>query len=183
MADTVAIIHRALALVVPQFRLPLHHGWHGIDHWARVWVNARHLCRELRVDPTVPCWFAFLHDSQRCSEGSDFNHGQAAARFARHHHALGAIALDAAQLAHLESACTHHSDGRIAGPLIEQICWDADRLDLARVGVSPDPRRLCTIIAKDPDLIADASGRAQFAHARRGGPETPDELVAQLARE
>jgi uncharacterized protein len=30
-----------------------------------------------------------------------------------------------------------------------QVCWDADRLDLGRVGIIPKPDRLCTNAARD----------------------------------
>jgi len=178
--DPIAIIHRALSLVVPQFRLDLHHGWHGIEHWARVWTNARFLCRETGADPTVPCWFAFLHDSQRCSEGSDSEHGERAAAFARKHHAKGDITLDAGQLAELEFACIHHSGGATTGPLTAQICWDADRLDLSRVGVTPRADRLCTEPAKRPETIERAIQRGLYARARGA---TPADTVARLSVE
>jgi uncharacterized protein len=39
-----------------------------------------------------------------------------------------------------------------------QACWDADRLDLGRVGVTPAAHRLCTDAARD--LIEWADERA-----------------------
>jgi uncharacterized protein len=41
-----------------------------------------------------------------------------------------------------------------------QTCWDADRLDLGRVGKRPDPRRLCTPAARDRDVIEWAYRRS-----------------------
>jgi uncharacterized protein len=38
-------------------------------------------------------------------------------------------------------------------------CWDADRLDLGRVGIRPAPRLLCTSAARDPATIAWAFER------------------------
>ena len=43
----------------------------------------------------------------------------------------------------------HHSDGRVDADVTVQTCWDADRLDLGRVGKRPDPRLLCTPAARD----------------------------------
>ncbi len=40
-----------------------------------------------------------------------------------------------------------------AGDITVQTCWDADRLDLGRVGITPNPRWLCTACAKDPATI------------------------------
>src|SRR5579864_1698516 len=115
---TKAIVRRALALVKPQFRLDLDHGVHGIAHWSRVWANARSLCREMDLDPTVPCWFAFLHDSQRWDEEDDHGHGERAAKW------IDAIRpqlrLGAADLRHLKRACRGHSDGTVkAHPIVQ----------------------------------------------------------------
>jgi hypothetical protein len=41
-----------------------------------------------------------------------------------------------------------------------QTCWDADRLDLGRVGTTPKAEYLCTNAARDPDMIEWAHGRA-----------------------
>jgi uncharacterized protein len=40
-----------------------------------------------------------------------------------------------------------------------QTCWDADRLDLGRVGIVVRPARLCTAAARDAKLIAWARRR------------------------
>ena len=39
---------------------------------------------------------------------------------------------------------------------------NADRLDLARVGISPEPNRLCTAAARNPDILKWADGRGAF---------------------
>jgi len=41
-----------------------------------------------------------------------------------------------------------------------QTCWDADRLDLGRVGKKPDPLRLCTAAARKPEIISAAYARS-----------------------
>jgi uncharacterized protein len=38
--------------------------------------------------------------------------------------------------------------GHLEGDATLQACWDADRLDLGRVGITPSPRRLCTDAAR-----------------------------------
>lgn len=43
-----------------------------------------------------------------------------------------------------------------------QTCLDADRLDPGRVGITPQPSRLCTEVAKWPEIIKWADGRATF---------------------
>lgn len=39
-------------------------------------------------------------------------------------------------------------------------CWDADRLDLGRVGKTVDQNRLCTEAGRSPEMITWAHGRA-----------------------
>jgi uncharacterized protein len=48
-----------------------------------------------------------------------------------------------------------------------QTCWDADRLDLGRVGVTPHPSRLCTEVARRPEILewADGRGKSNFVPA------------------
>ena len=41
-----------------------------------------------------------------------------------------------------------------------QACWDADRLDLGRLGKTPIPDYLGTEFAREPEIIAWASNRA-----------------------
>ncbi len=49
-----------------------------------------------------------------------------------------------------------------------QACWDADRLDLGRVGITPKPHRLCTEAARD--LIP-------WSHARAIADFEPTEVL------
>ena len=59
------------------------------------------------------------------------------------------LGLGAEEVLLLAYACRHHSDGRVDADVSVQACWDADRLDLVRVGIRPDPDRLCTPAARD----------------------------------
>lgn len=67
------------------------------------------------------------------------------------------IDLDKDEFALLVAAMEGHISGRRHDDVTVCTCWDADRLDLARVGISPDPGRLCTAAARDPDTILRAS--------------------------
>lgn len=57
----------------------------------------------------------------------------------------------------LREACIGHSDGHIKAVPTVQACWDADRLDLGRVGIIPTARYLCTDVAREPTRIGPAS--------------------------
>ncbi|MGE5139149.1 MAG: hypothetical protein ACM3JD_06805, partial [Rudaea sp.] len=61
----------------------------------------------------------------------------------------------------LYAACRDHTSGRTEADITIQVCWDADRLDLARVRIEPNARYLCTPAAKDRALIDWANARAR----------------------
>ena len=160
------IVHKALAVVRPRFRLDLHHGVHGVPHWSRVWFHGRQLAQSLDLDPAVLAWFAFLHDSQRYNDHHDPLHGTRAADFAVQLRQERVITeLGPTDFERLCEAMRLHSDGHTEADAAIRACWDADRLDLWRVGIRPAPERLCTPHACQPhvreraDRMAEASWR------------------------
>jgi uncharacterized protein len=60
----------------------------------------------------------------------------------------------------LHRACTGHTYERTHPNITIQTCWDADRLDLGRVGITPHPGRLCTDAAKREDILRWADNKA-----------------------
>jgi uncharacterized protein len=167
-----AIIRKALGVVRPQFRLDYQGGMHGLPHWSRVWFHGRALATALDVNPGVLAWFAFLHDSQRRNDGHDPQHGTRAADFAVQLRRDGVIQeLADREFEHLCEAMRLHSDGHTVGEPAILACWDADRLDLARAGIRPHPRRLCTAWAREAETIEAAvrmaGGRARSTPHRR----------------
>lgn len=122
-------------------------GIHGPSHWGRVRLNGLFLADQYGANAHVVELFALLHDSQRHNEWRDPDHGKRAASWARE---LNGQFFDAdeSELELLSLACELHSDGALEADLTVQCCWDADRLDLWRVGVKPDPRYLCTPMAR-----------------------------------
>ncbi|MBW6494284.1 MAG: hypothetical protein K0B16_06965 [Burkholderiaceae bacterium] len=167
------IIHKALAIVRPQFRLRVADGIHGLPHWSRVWMHGRRLARHLDVNPQVLAWFAFLHDSQRHNDRRDPAHGLRAADFAIRLRFDGYIPeLSHREFEHLCEAMRLHSDGHTVGESAIVACWDADRLDLARAGIRPRAERLCTEPARHPEVIARAV-RISVGTRRGRGRRTP----------
>jgi uncharacterized protein len=59
-------------------------------------------------------------------------------------------------------ACSGDTHERTHPDVTIQTCWDADRLDLGRVGIYPDPKRLCTEVAKRSETIEWADDRASL---------------------
>ena len=142
-----------------EFRLEWR-GIHGVPHWARVRVNGLQLAAATGANPTIVELFAFLHDARRENDGRDREHGVRAARLASElNGSFFTLTKDEFQL--LDQACREHSDGRLDGDITVQTCWDADRLDLGRIGTRPDPRRLCTEAARRPEVIARAFQRSR----------------------
>ena len=56
----------------------------------------------------------------------------------------------------LAFACEEHTNGGVGSDPTVGVCWDADRLNLWRVGIRPDPRLLSTRAAKSGERIASA---------------------------
>lgn len=136
-------------------------GIHGASHWARVRANGLLLSERIgtQVNTRVVELFAFLHDSCRQDDGYDPLHGtRAAESIAGLVEELPKLSIEERRL--LAYACTHHSDGLREAEVTVQVCWDADRLDLGRVGHMPDPERLCTPAARNAKLIEWAYKRS-----------------------
>jgi uncharacterized protein len=135
------------------------HGVHGIRHWERVRENGLRLAALTGANARVVELFAWLHDCRRLDEWEDPGHGERAAGYLR---GLRGRVLEVsdAELELLAHACRHHSDGLMEGDVTVRTCWDADRLDLGRVGIRPDPAYLCTDAAREPGLLAWAYRRS-----------------------
>jgi uncharacterized protein len=116
---------------------------HGPDHWQRVEAVGLELCKETGADEPVVRLFALLHDSCRMDDGADLLHGPRAADM------LGDIAgelftLQPDRLGLLEYAIRHHTGGQVSDDSTIGTCWDADRLDIGRVGIIPHQRYMST---------------------------------------
>ena len=128
---------------------------HGELHWRTVGANGFWLAEPLDgADAFVIFLFALLHDSMRENDSVDPGHGPRAAAFATELHAEGLLGTTPAQLETLRYACFEHTNGLVSTDPTVGVCWDADRLDLPRVGIQPDPARFSTARAHDgpPDL-------------------------------
>lgn len=125
------------------------HGVHGVAHWSRVRWNGLKLAEKTGANKRVVELFAFLHDSCRITDRADLEHGDEAARFVRYLQVKHVIKLSEYELSLLQFACRFHSHGGNDSNITVQTCWDADRLDLGRVGIIPDPNLLCTDAARE----------------------------------
>ncbi len=141
-----------------QYTLP-QFGRHGLGHWARVLENGERLASLTGARLDVVQLFAVFHDACRRNEGLDPGHGGRGAGLARKLRGT-LFTLDPEGLSLLERACARHTHRQTDPDITVATCFDADRLDLPRVRISVDPRRLATEQARDPALIDWAEERA-----------------------
>lgn len=135
-------------------------GIHGMSHWIRVKENGLRLASLNGAQTRIVEAFAFMHDSCRMNDGHDPEHGVRAGVFARRLVNEKKLLLLPDELEILVRACEGHNVGRTVEEITVCTCWDADRLDLGRVGVTPNPKYLCTEAAKQPEIIAWAYERS-----------------------
>jgi len=163
MHDVAAI----MAVILDGYALPVR-GFHGVVHWARVLENGLRIAEDNGADPEVVTLFALFHDSRRVTDGRDDDHGLRGGELARSLRGE-LVHLDDDRFDLLFEACRLHTEGLVVGDRTLLACWDADRLDLGRVGITPDPRRLCTNAGRE--LLA-------WAHARAVEWHEPVEVLA-----
>lgn len=130
---------------------------HGPRHWRRVSRLGLRIARQEGADALVVAVFAACHDVARVHDGRDLQHGPLGAQ-----RLLDDLAdqldLAPARLDLLVEAITHHTGGQVSGDPTIGACWDADRLDLVRIGFALDPDRLSTASARAVEL-QDAAAR------------------------
>lgn len=143
-------------VILDGYVLPIR-GYHGVVHWARVLENGLRIAAGNGADKEVVTLFALFHDSRRVSEYRDDDHGLRGAELARSLRGE-LVHLDDDRFNLLFEACRLHTEGHTVGDRTLLACWDADRLDLGRVGITPDPQRLGTKAGRN--LLAWAHVRA-----------------------
>jgi uncharacterized protein len=162
------VLPEALAAVLARsssVRSPIH----GPDHWRAVASVGLALAeQDGRVDRLVVVLFGLFHDALRVSDGSDPMHGPRAALLARNLN-RDVLRLSEARLALLTSACEWHTLGWPSDDPTVGACWDADRLDLRRLGIVPRPGSMST-----------AAGRRLAGPGIRREPPAWEDIFAAL---
>jgi uncharacterized protein len=129
---------------------PLHGEDHlrGVAHAGLV-VGASTQGADLRI----VFLFGLLHDGQRWNEYDDPDHGQRAADLLPGLKRDGLLDLPEAEEWLLVMACRLHSEGSTSSDPTVGSCWDADRLNLWRLGWTPAESLLSTTEAKRPERV------------------------------
>jgi uncharacterized protein len=129
---------------------------HGVDHWDRVAKFGKTLYVD-GVDMNVVIAFAYLHDVERKNDDIDDGHGHRASILVDSIHQNYLRDFDAEQISLLKRACELHTLRHRTGNITIDTCFDADRLDLPRVGITPEPERMATSqgarIASNPEYL------------------------------
>lgn len=140
-----------LNIVKEQFQLNID-GEHGVEHWNRVYQNTLLLADYYNIQSDVFELFALLHDSKRLDELEDLEHGKRAAIFVKELIKEKLIHLTKEDENRLIFACSNHTvtntKAKLFNDMIVQICFDADRLDIGRVGIIPEEKYFYTNYAK-----------------------------------
>jgi len=144
--------------ILEEYALPWD-GKHGVSHWARVLENGIRLAKLTGAKTEIVQLFAVFHDARRVNESVDLEHGERGAELAAACRGRWFNLVDD-DFNLLYAACAFHADGGTDADVSIQTCWDADRLDLGRVGIRPEPSKLCTRAARQ--LVPWADGRACF---------------------
>ena len=133
-------------------------GWehgklHGLPHWQRVEKNGIFLSTKWRdgklyvhkdIDIKVVRLFAYFHDKCRTDNGYDLKHGERAAQLVLELRDTLLKDLTDDQVSLLERACRWHTTEQKTGILTIDTCFDADRLDLERVGIVPAAQKMAS---------------------------------------
>jgi uncharacterized protein len=124
---------------------------HGLSHWQRVERNGLWLAARTGADVLVTRLFALLHDSRRMDDFTDPDHGRRGAKYARSLRGT-LLDLDDSFFDALVYACTWHTDGDTSEDVTIGTCWDSDRLDLGRAGITPCEGFMSTAAGKEAAL-------------------------------
>ncbi len=149
-------------------------GIHSVSHLARVYENGIHLVESTGANKRVVKLFALFHDSRRLNESWDPEHGPRGADLAESWRGKY-FELPDSEFDLLFTACSLDTQAKTHVDTTIKTCFDADRLDLGRVGKTPDPRFLCTEAARDPRTIEWATQRSISGYV-------PDNLLGKVLK-
>lgn len=137
-------------LAVSEFKL--RDSDHGPEHWGQVERNVVSLCKETPEADLMVCrLFAIFHDCKRMNENDDPEHGVRASKLLksiRSKWPSWVEPLTDEQFDKLTYACNEHNSGKTSDDPTIGVCWDADRLDIIRVGIIPEQKYFSTEAAK-----------------------------------
>lgn len=127
--------------------------FHGIEHWEEVERNGILLAKyDSKINIKVVRYFAYLHDS--CIEyngnhSERIEHGKRAAKFCDEIRNTFLSSFSDNEFLLLRNACEYHTIKTSVGNITIDTCFDADRLDLPRVGIQPKASKMASKQGKE----------------------------------
>ena len=118
---------------------------HGMGHLRRVSSTAGRMAAILDEDIESAVVGGFLHDCARTDDGGGTSHAHSSAQLAKDIMITCYPHLDIARLCR---GIAQHADGMITDDPLIGCVWDADRLDLSRLGIEVDLDLLSTFVAR-----------------------------------
>ncbi|SFG66301.1 hypothetical protein [Neptunomonas qingdaonensis] len=140
--------------IISSFKLDLD-GLHGINHWARVYINGKIITDLHGINGEVVELFSIFHDSMRLSESIDKCHGYRGAEFAKSLRGKY-FELSDRDFDLLYKACKFHTYPIKIDNIVIQSCWDADRLDLGRYGLPLNKNFIAPSTVENLKIINEA---------------------------
>lgn len=134
---------------------------HGAAHWQRVKENGLRLAKKNEADTELVELFALLHDCCRQHDGADTEHGPRAAAYMETMRDDLLKELSEERFLLLQEAVRDHTSGHHHHDVTVGTCWDADRLDIGRVGYRPRRRYMSTPRAREERIIRWAYRRSR----------------------
>ncbi len=127
---------------------------HHLTHWQRVEKYGLMIAETNGADQEVIKLFAYLHDARRRNDEDDPGHGERAAVLLDELIGEGLISLSDLQYTQLRSALRQHDrDDAASEDITVRTCWDADRLDLWRGDIIPNPQLMFTDCGRSASMI------------------------------
>jgi uncharacterized protein len=160
--------------IFDEFELDLLDGYHGFYHWSRVIENGMFLSEDNGTNLNVIIAFGFFHDCKRENDDEDPEHGFRGSQIMAEYKDRLGLTNEEFQKAY--TACDGHTNEKHHEDLDIATCWDADRLDLMRVGIYPKPEFLNNDLAKEDWVIESRSEIAEYEE----NPSWADDLVEDI---
>lgn len=127
--------------------------YHGVEHWEQVERHGILLAKyHPEINLKVVRYFAYLHDSCLQYDGNEDErilHGKRAAKLCEEIRSTFLASLSEDEFLLLQTACELHTIKTAVGEITIDTCFDADRLDLPRVGIQPNPSRMASVKGKE----------------------------------
>jgi uncharacterized protein len=149
---------KTIQKIINDFKLELYDGYHSIYHWLRVMENGLTIASMNGANKNVIIAFSLFHDSKRINDDIDLDHGFKGAKYLEL--LQNEVNLTKDELILTIEACQHHNDRKNHSNIDIGTCWDADRLDLMRVGIYPNKDFMSTTQGKEAGLIVFCNSKA-----------------------